>query len=249
LTLFNLLDFHNTNMQTVPMSPRNYSSAIRDAQLEQTRAHLFDTARAMLVEGGLDALTLPKLAQTAGVSVPTVYRHFPTLDDLYRAFLEWLRPQLGTSADRLMATTPEELPTVPLDNYPRYESHAAVLRPLMESREFNRVRVASMRDRARSASAQLKPISEGWSEAELEARAGAIWVLASPQVWRWLRDTWGLENDEAAKAASWAMGALRDALERGPEKPQAKPKSEAPERTRAMQKSAAKTSRGARKSK
>jgi AcrR family transcriptional regulator len=231
------------------MSPRTYSSAIRDAQLEQTRAHLFDTARAMLVEGGLDALTLPKLAQTAGVSVPTVYRHFPTLDDLYRAFLEWLRPQLGISAERLMATTPAELPVVPLDNYPRYESHAAVLRPLMESREFNRIRVASMRDRAKSASVPLKPISKGWSEAELEARAGAIWVIATPQVWRWLRDTWGLENDEAAKAASWAMAALRDALERGPEKTPAVLKSEAPEKPRTKRTSAARTSRGAKKSK
>ncbi len=235
-------------MQTVGMSPRTYSSAIRDAQLEQTRAHLFDTARAMLVEGGLDALTLPKLAQVAGVSVPTVYRHFPTLDDLYRAFLEWLRPQLGISAERLLATTPAELPEVPLENYPRYESHAAVLRPLMESREFQRIRVASMRDRAKSASVPLKSIGEGWSEAELEARAGAIWVLASPQVWRWMRDTWGLENEEAAKAASWAMAALRDALERGPEETLAKAKSKASEKPHTKPKSAAKTSRGAKKS-
>src|SRR4051812_1817974 len=125
------------------MSPRAYSSAIRDAQLEQTRAHLLDNARSLLVEGGLDALTLPKLAQVAGVSVPTVYRHFPTLDDLFRAFLEWLRPELGLTEERLMATTPDELPSVPHHNFPRYETLAPVLRPLMESREFNRVRVSS----------------------------------------------------------------------------------------------------------
>src|SRR4051812_11124299 len=199
------------------MAPRSYSSAIRDAQVETTRALLFDTARTMLVEGGLEALTLPKLAQVAGVSVPTVYRHFPTLDDLFRAFLDWLRPHLGLTAERFLTTTPEQLPSVPLENYPRYEAEAAVLRPLMESREFNRVRVASLRDRARTASAPLRPHASGRSEAELEALTGAIWVMASPQVWRWMRDTWGLENEEAAKAASWAIGTLRDALARGPE--------------------------------
>jgi AcrR family transcriptional regulator len=224
------------------MSPRAYSSAIRDAQLEQTRALLFDTARTLLVEGGLDALTLPKLAQVAGVSVPTVYRHFPTLDDLYRAFLEWLRPQLGISRERLMSTKPEDVQAIPLENFPRYDEHAAVLRPLMESREFNRVRVASMRDRAEDATVHLKERAPGWSDAAIEARAGALWVLASPQVWRWLRDTWGLENDEAAEAASWAMGALRDALLRGPEPGKGKAtKAKAAPKTKSAVKSPAKT--------
>jgi AcrR family transcriptional regulator len=198
------------------MKHRAYSSAIRDAQLEQTRALLLDTARTLLVEGGLDALTLPKLAQAAGVSAPTVYRHFPTLDDLFRAFLEWLRPQLGMTEERLMAVTPDQLPDVPLENFPRFEAEAAILRPLMESREFNRVRVESMRDRARKVSAKLKPYVRGWSDTQLEVLSGAVWALAAPQAWRWLRDTWGLENDEAAQAASWAMRTLRDALVRGP---------------------------------
>jgi AcrR family transcriptional regulator len=208
------------------MPPRAYSSAIRDAQVEQTRALLIDTARTLLAEGGLEALTLPKLAQAAGVSVPTVYRHFPTLDDLFRAFLEWLRPQLGLTAERLMSTTPEQLPSMPLENFPRYEAEAAVLRPLMESREFNRIRVASMRDRARSASAQMKPQAAGWSDTQLEALSGVVWVLGSPHVWRWMRDTWGLENEEAAQAASWAMRTLLDALARGPETPRPKAKSQ-----------------------
>jgi hypothetical protein len=100
----------------------------------------------------------------------------------------------------------------------------------MESREFNRVRVESMGDRARQASARFKPHTSGWSDAQLEARVGAVWALNSPQAWRWLRDTWGLENDEAAEAASWAMRTLRDALLRGPDtatqKEKAKPTAE-----------------------
>ena len=212
------------------MKSRAYTSAIRDAQVEQTRALLLDTARALLVEGGLDALTLPKLAQAAGVSAPTVYRHFATLDELFRAFLEFLRPQLGMTEERLLAITPEQLPDVPLENFPRFDAEAAVLRPLMESREFNRVRVESFRDRAQRASAQLKPHVSGWSDRQLEALSGAVWVLGSPQVWRWLRDTWGLENDEAAEAASWAMRTLRDTLVRGPVA--ARPKQKAAKGTR-----------------
>jgi AcrR family transcriptional regulator len=198
------------------MTPRAYSSAIRDAQVEQTRALLFDTARSMLAEGGAEALTLPKLAQAARVSIPTVYRYFPTIDDLFRAFLDWMRPQIGMTAERLLETPPEQLPALPLENFPRYEAQAPVLRPLMESHEFNRVRVQSMRDRAKRSSARLRPRAPDWSDAELEALSGAVWVFASPQMWRWLRDTWGLESDEAANTASWAMTTLLAALSRGP---------------------------------
>ncbi len=214
------------------MATRTYSSPIRDAQVEQTRALLFDTARALLVEGGLDALTLPKLAQAAGVSVPTVYRHFPTVDDLIRAFLEWIRPRIGQTPERLLATSADRLPELPLENYPRYEAEAAVLRPLMESREFNRVRVASMSDRARTAAGLLRPEAPGWSDAQLEAMAGAIYILSAPQAWRWFRETWAVEADEAARAASWAMRTLIEALARGPEAREPAPKTKPAPKTR-----------------
>jgi AcrR family transcriptional regulator len=197
------------------MTPRSYTSSIRDAQVEQTRAHLMDTARTLLIQGGADALTLPKLAQAANVSAPTVYRHFPTIDELFRAFLEWLRPRVGQTSERLLRS-PEQLPSLPLENFPLFEAESAVLRPLMESREWNRIRVASQRDRARSAAKLLRADAPDWSDAQLEAMSGAIWVLGSPQVWRWLRDTWAIDNDEAAQASSWAMRTLLEALARGP---------------------------------
>ena len=106
---------------------------------------------------------------------------------------------LGQAPEQLFALRPEQIPGVPLENYRRYEAHAAVLRPLMDSREVNRVRVASQRDRASTARKLIRPHAPGWSDAELDAMIGAVWVLNAPQVWRWLRDTWGVENDEAAR--------------------------------------------------
>lgn len=208
------------------MAPRAYTSPSRSAQLVQTRDKLLDAARAMLVEGGLDALTLPRLAEAAGVSVPTVYRHFATMDDLLRAFLDWIRPRIGQTTERLFSPA-ERLPVLPAENYALYEQHAEVLRPLMESRAFNRIRVGSVRDRARSAAAVLRPCAPGRTASELEALAGAIYLFISPQVWRWLRETWGLEATEAAHASTWAIQVLLDALARPPtpaRKPRGKPR-------------------------
>jgi AcrR family transcriptional regulator len=194
------------------MAPRAYSSPIRDAQVEQTRQRLLDTTHAILTNDGLDGLTLPRLAQAATVSVPTVYRHFPTIDDLLRAYLEWLRPRLGQTADRLLQATPDELPDIPLGNYAAYEEHARALLAVMESPTFNRIRVGSMTDRARRGADVLRDRAPGWSQADLEAAAGAIYVLGAPQAWRWLKETWGLDGERAARAASWAMRTLIDAL-------------------------------------
>jgi AcrR family transcriptional regulator len=203
------------------MAPRAYTSPIRDAQVEQTRQRLLDTTHTILTHDGLDALTLPRLAQAASVSVPTVYRHFPTVDDLLRAYLEWLRPRVGQTAERLLQATPDELPTIPLGNFAAYEEHARALLAVMESPTFNRIRVGSMSDRARRGADVLRERAPGWSEDELEAAAGAIYTLASPQTWRWMRETWRLDANRAARAASWAMRALIDALgkQRGLERP------------------------------
>jgi len=196
------------------MATRRYWSAIRTEQAEQTRAHLVECARDLLAEGGVDGLTLPLVAKRAGVSVPTVYRHFPTLEDLLRGVLEWLRPAVGQSRERLLQTTPEALPAVPLENFRKYDEHAAVLLPLMDSRAFNRVRVGSMSDRKEEAARVLRTLAPEWRAGELEAAAGAVYALCSPQTWRWLRETWALPNELAAEAASWAVRALLEAVKR-----------------------------------
>lgn len=53
-----------------------------------TLYRLLSAAEALLNEGGLDAATVPAIAETAGVSVGVVYRRFPDKDALLRAVYE-----------------------------------------------------------------------------------------------------------------------------------------------------------------
>ena len=197
---------------------RRYSSPIRETQARETRERVLAAAHDLLSDTGLDGFTLPKVAAAAGVSVPTVYRNFPTLEDLLRAYLAWIRPRLGQTPERLLESGSDAVARLPLDNYPRFEAHGAALRALMDSRVFNEIRAGSTADRARRGAAALRERAPGWTDADLEGAAGAIYALASPQTWRWLRDTWGLDADRASRAAAWAMGALIDALGTPPRK-------------------------------
>src|SRR6266542_6902451 len=63
---------------------RPYRSQLRAEQAEETRGRILDAAvRAMA--GGLAFLSIPHVAREAGVSVPTIYRHFATKHDLLAA--------------------------------------------------------------------------------------------------------------------------------------------------------------------
>jgi AcrR family transcriptional regulator len=195
--------------------PRAYRSALRDQQAAHTRAHVLETARALMEREGVEAVTLPRVAAAAGVSPPTVYRYFPTVAHLLAAFLDWLRPQVGMTVDRLLGS-PEQSLRLAEENYPRFEQHGALLRALNDSAAFHRVRHPSVPDRAGRAAALFAPRAPRWPRADLAAAVGCLYALSTPETWRWLRDTWGLDAERARRAASWGVRVLAAALRSGP---------------------------------
>lgn len=75
-------------MSSLAASPqRPYESALRRDQAEGTRRRIIE---AFLAQGraGASDVSFPELAKHAAVSIPTVYRHFPTRADLFRATVE-----------------------------------------------------------------------------------------------------------------------------------------------------------------
>jgi AcrR family transcriptional regulator len=195
--------------------PRRYQSPLREAQAERTRQALLEHAAELLAESGIEALTLPEVARRAGVSAPTVYRYFPVLEDLLAAVLEWLRPQIGMQRERLLGTDVDDLPKIPLENYPRFEQHARLLEAAMDSPTWNRIRNQTMDDRADRGAEVLAGARPDASLRSRRAASAAIYVLASPLAWRWMRETWGLDADEAREAAVWGMEALIAAFRAG----------------------------------
>jgi AcrR family transcriptional regulator len=194
---------------------RRYQSPLREAQAEQTRQNVLEQAAALLEEAGIEALTIPEVARRAGVSAPTAYRYFPTVDDLLAAVLAWLRPQIGMQPERLLGSGIDVLHELPGENFPRFEQHARLLEAVMDSPSWNRIRTRSMTDRADRGAEVL---SAARPDADLRSRriaSAAIYALASPITWRWMRETWGLDADEAREAAAWGMEALVAAFRAG----------------------------------
>src|SRR5688572_1155649 len=60
---------------------RTYRSELRAEQAEETRGRILDAAGRVMATG-VASLSVPAVAREAGVSVPTVYRHFGTKAEL-----------------------------------------------------------------------------------------------------------------------------------------------------------------------
>src|SRR5919199_571329 len=67
------------------MSPRKYDMSRRAAAVEDTRRRIVDATLALHAEQGIAATRWEQIAARAGVGVGTVYRHFPSLDELVPA--------------------------------------------------------------------------------------------------------------------------------------------------------------------
>jgi AcrR family transcriptional regulator len=55
------------------MSTRSYDSTLRTEQARLTRARILDAARALLIDGGYQSMTIGALARSADVSTQTIY--------------------------------------------------------------------------------------------------------------------------------------------------------------------------------
>ncbi len=67
------------------MSPRKYDMSNRAAAVERTRQRIVQATLELHGEQGIAATSWDDIAARAGVGVGTVYRHFPSLDELIPA--------------------------------------------------------------------------------------------------------------------------------------------------------------------
>lgn len=72
----------------------------RERVRETTRAELVAAARSLLVDDGLDAVTVREVARTLGMTAPAIYRYFPSREALLEEVVDALYDEL---ADHLVA--------------------------------------------------------------------------------------------------------------------------------------------------
>src|SRR6516164_4208903 len=102
---------------------RTYRSPLRDERVIQTRERILEALVQVLARNGIADLSVPLVAREAQVSIPSVYRYFPTKKDLFAALDDYAHTKGGFSfSDLPPSNTPEELAGLIAELFERRES-------------------------------------------------------------------------------------------------------------------------------
>lgn len=194
-----------------PPRVRPYRSPLRGAQQQQTRERILEAAIGQIAEEGLAELTVPLVAERAGVSLRTVYRHFPTKDDLIDSIGEFRDAQFGVSGPpSSVAELLERTPAL-------FEGFAArddLVRAADVSAAGRQIHDRARRRRANALAEIFEEVTAGLAPAEARRLVAAVQVLWSTRAWLTLHDNWGMDGREAGRAAQWAIATLIDEARR-----------------------------------
>ena len=183
--------------------------SLRDRQARLAREAILSALVDELERTAPEAVVLADIARAAGVSPRTLYRYFPTRDDLFRAAGAWVFDQLGIEGEI-------EGPDAIADSHARaaraFGDHPELARALLRSTVGRGVRSSSRERRVASIQAALADVTAGLDPAEQRQATAIIAFLCSLNATVTLQDEGGLTPDEVPAATTWAISTLIDDL-------------------------------------
>jgi TetR/AcrR family transcriptional regulator, cholesterol catabolism regulator len=186
-------------------------SLLRRRHAELTRELIMRTVAELLEEGAASELAVPEVARRSGVSLRTVYRYFPTRDELLAATGEWIADQF---LEPHLPTRLAEIPENWADNAARFDEHEALFRAMALTAAGQSVRSGRRRQRLEKLQEALSEVTDGLPEAEARRAFAVFAYLNNMLAWVTMRDEAGLDGKEAGAAVVWAMNVLIEDLRR-----------------------------------
>jgi AcrR family transcriptional regulator len=191
--------------------PRAYDNSLRAEQAEKTRERILE-ALAGTLSRGEDDFDLSALAREAGVSLRTVYHHFPNRDALLEALAAWVDARaLASEAGPKDAA---DLPAYARRLFRQALENEAMTRATLAPGVADRIRGLRRKQRLAAIAKAVQEIGAPPRDSRLVA--ALLQHLLSGDTGMALLDRYGVPREEAAGLAAWATDALVQALRRGP---------------------------------
>jgi len=196
---------------------RSYRSPLRDEQTRQTRILILESLVDLVASQGVSDPSIRDLADRAGVSERTVYRHFPDRAALLDGLADHVADRLGLSLqDADIETLDDMVDAIPASfaSFDEHETHTRALVLL----NLDPARVASLTRRNQQGLREAVAHELGHLDAGEQAEAVAVLhLLGSSRTWLRFRQQDGLAPGQAGRAAQRAARAvLADLLASAP---------------------------------
>ena len=186
---------------------RSYSSPLRRRQQEHTRKQIMDAVMAIIAEGRILSFNVQDVADRAGVSYASVYRHFPTREALLEALYEAGAKIIGTSLT-LTSLSPEEIPAAVGRMKTAFEQNPTNLQASTMALAINNIQPPSRRQRDQRYQQTIVENAPHLAPSTANQAAAVICHLYSSLTWATLRQRFGLSAEATADALTWALQIL-----------------------------------------
>lgn len=188
------------------------ATSLRTRQTELARTAILRAFVDHLEAGDADDVAMATLADEAGVSRRTLYRYFPSRDDLLEAAGAWIRSELlelpieigneGIAASFRAASA-------------KLERHPRLARALLRTQTGRAVRGGYRSERVQAIRRAVRAEAPDASRRALELGAAVLTYLCSSNAWTTIQDESGLDAASAQAAVEWAIEALIARLREG----------------------------------
>lgn len=169
----------------------------------------------LVAEGTLDEVSVPAVARRSGVSVATIYRYFPSKDDLLAAAAaEPSRLALASTDRPAVRPGDDEFATFMRAMWHEFSGNLPLLRHQISSEAGREMRRSRLDDGRKRLAAYVEAFGVDPSSAEGERLLSLIILVSSSIALVELHDRQGIEVDDAIDASVWAVHALIDATNR-----------------------------------
>jgi AcrR family transcriptional regulator len=181
------------------------SMSLREQHAVATRERILGAVADLLERGAAEEVTMPAVADASGVSLRTIYRYYPTREELLEAAGRWIGDEL------LKHPYPRDLDEV-AELYQvgarDFDERPGLARALALSQLGRHVRGFRRRERLDAIGRSLRSELTELSEPELQRAQAVLAYLHNILAYTTLREENGLSGDEIGEAIGWAIRTL-----------------------------------------
>jgi AcrR family transcriptional regulator len=186
------------------MATETSRPSLRQAQRQVTEQRIIEALAALIDEEHPLEISMAAVANRAGVSEPTLYRHFPTKRDLFAALAGY---QFRAVAAGLAPASADDLAAAVTTVFRRSADMENVIRWTLAATDPQRVPRPNVQRRLAMLRTALGDAAEG-DDDTAQFLLRTVLLLTSPMAWLYWKDYLGLDPAAAAATAGWAIKTL-----------------------------------------
>jgi AcrR family transcriptional regulator len=189
-------------------------TTINQRKQQVTREAILRALADTVLDEGADHFSVQEVADRAGLSHRTVYRHFPSREALLDGMADWLEewtqerglPGVAEKTEDLPASLEQVFSTFDTEDR-MVRAHSMIILATGRQPSVRRRRTDAFREKLRTLAPDLP-------DQEFEASFAVIRMLAGSLTWFLLRELYGLRGAQSGPATAHAVEVLMDDLRR-----------------------------------